>query len=117
MKSSFRIPDSFLKIVNTDGAASSSVTLSLSKFEPWLLDSGKPFFKGYTEHGVGHINSVLQIAEWLISKESMNQMTPSDVMVLSLAILSHDAAMSLTEDSFRALIRGEIIAIPDLDEK
>ena len=117
MKSFFRLPETFTTILNGDENAKSAVIRSLSKFEPWLIDSGKPFFKGYTEHGVGHINSVMQISEWVISEKAAKILTPADIMVLSLAILSHDAAMAFTEDSFRTLIKDEKVFLPELDDK
>ena len=99
------IPKRLRKKLAEDGPLEGFVHQSLDRFEPWLKDSGMPFFRGFTDHGPEHLRRVLDAADWLIVKEAFAVMSPSDVACLVLAILLHDIAMHLTEDSFRASSR------------
>jgi molecular chaperone HtpG len=85
----------------------SAVQQNLNNFEPWLEQSGMPFFPGFTDHSPRHINDVLRTASSLISDDSYDLLTPEDVATLTLAILLHDCGMHLTQDSFRALVLEE----------
>jgi molecular chaperone HtpG len=76
-----------------------------------------PFFPEYTAHGVEHVQQVLDSTEWLLTADSPGSITPEDAAVLTLAVLLHDAAMHLTEDSFLATVRHnrESPRLPDVD--
>ena len=102
-----RLPEQLKQKLAKDAALSGAVDSSLAEFEPWIKSSGLPFFPEYTDHGPEHIENVLQTAYALMSNESREIITPSDAAVLVLAILLHDVAMHLSEDSFFYLIRHD----------
>lgn len=81
------------------------VTKSLKLFEPWLEQSGMPFFPGFTDHSPRHINDVLTTASSLLSDDSHSLLSSEDIAILTLAVLLHDSGMHLTQDGFRALVQ------------
>ncbi|MBO4123693.1 ATP-binding protein [Cupriavidus gilardii] len=83
---------------------SAAVQKNFALFEPWLEQSGMPFFPGFTDHSPRHINDVLETAASLISDISRDILSAEDVTVLCMSILLHDCGMHLTQDGFRALI-------------
>jgi len=113
----FEFPDLFEKILSNDRVAETAVKSSFQSFETWIAHSGMPFFPGYTDHGITHINDTLDVSTWIISENATELISPKDVMVLMLAILLHDVAMSITEDSFRKIITVSNVLIKDLDDK
>lgn len=57
-------------------------------------------FDQYTKHDISHINSMLQSLDWLIPEDTQKQMTPTDWMLIVLAIYFHDLGMLVTKDEF-----------------
>lgn len=108
-----QLPDLFEAKLATAPVLASNVKKSFDLFEPWLEQSGMPFFPGFTDHSPRHINDVLRTAASLISDASRELLSPEDVAVLCMAILLHDCGMHLTKDGFRALVtssNGPIIS-------
>jgi molecular chaperone HtpG len=81
------------------------ITQAMIQVGPWLQASGMPFFPGFTDHGVGHLQRVIETADWLIADDAWGLLSARDIGCLLLAILLHDSAMHLTEDGLRALLR------------
>lgn len=78
-----------------------------------LSDNKLPFFPDYTDHGIDHVNRVLQFEVELVPKavweKSRNDSDPRllcdvDAAVIIGATLLHDIAMHLREDGFRELV-------------
>jgi molecular chaperone HtpG len=112
-----RIPDYFESLLSTEPTLAQSVRKSFSEFEPWLEQSGMPFFPGFTDHSPRHINDVLKSAASLVADDSRPLLSASDVAVLCMAILLHDCGMHLTQDSFRALVEDSAPPmIPELGD-
>lgn len=99
------LPKLFQETLSSDGSLSASVRQSLDLFEPWLEQSGMPFFPGFTDHSPKHVNDVLATAASIISDGAREKLSPRDVAVLVLSVLLHDCGMHLTQDGFRALVR------------
>ncbi|MBK9403547.1 MAG: ATP-binding protein [Ignavibacteria bacterium] len=99
------IPTRLLNLIQgvTD-EVSASVSSSISSVTPILLRNEAPFFPDYTDHGIQHINSVLQTCELLISEDSWSVFTREDAAVIILAIISHDLGMLITTETFTALV-------------
>jgi molecular chaperone HtpG len=81
-----------------------------------LADNKLPFFPDYTDHGVDHINRVLESEVELIPKtvweesersSSPRLLTDADAAVIIGATLLHDIAMHLRIDGFRELVGRE----------
>src|SRR6267378_6245944 len=100
-----QIPEKFDDIISCDRKLHGAVMMSLAEFEPWLRQSGTPFFPEYTDHGPKHLSDTLATSSAIIRDEAWSVITPADVAVLTLAILLHDCAMHLSEDAFAALVK------------
>lgn len=111
------IPKLFLEKLDQKPSLGADVRKSFELFEPWLENSGMPFFPGFTDHSPRHINDVLATAASLIADESHDLLSAEDVAVLCMAVLLHDCGMHLTQDSFRELINDcGCPLIPGFDE-
>ena len=102
---SLQLPETFLqKIANT--VVEPFVSSAMRATADFVGDPtrGMPFFPEYTDHSIRHIQSVLDSAEYLISEDSLDLLTPEDVAVLVVAILLHDLGMHLSEDQFISLM-------------
>ena len=99
------IPTKLLNLVQgiTD-EVSAAVSSSISTVTPILLRNEAPFFPDYTDHGIQHINSVLQTCELLISDDSWHVFTREDAAILVLAVISHDLGMLISTESFKILV-------------
>lgn len=98
------LPALFETLLKGNPGLHAAVRKSFDAFEPWLEQSGMPFFPGFTDHSPRHIRDVLETAASLFSDSSRNLLSAEDVTVLCMAILLHDSGMHLTQDGFRALI-------------
>jgi molecular chaperone HtpG len=98
------LPSLFADVLSRNEQLHQSVRHTFNLFEPWLEQSGMPFFPGYTDHSPRHINDVLETAASLISDKSRPLLGPEDIAVLCISILLHDCGMHLTHDGFRALV-------------
>lgn len=102
-----KIPALFQRVLANSPELNAAVNQNIKQFEPWLGQSGMPFFPGYTDHSPRHINDVLEAAASLIVDEGHELLTPEDAAVICVAALLHDCGMHLTQDGFRALIEDE----------
>jgi molecular chaperone HtpG len=71
-----------------------------------LADNEMPFFPAYTDHGIAHIEAVLEAAERLIPDLvwERGMLSGDDAVVLTAASFLHDLALHLREPSFLALV-------------
>jgi hypothetical protein len=99
-----KIPQLFAEKLNLNLSLAADVRKTFDLFEPWLEQSGMPFFPGFTDHSPRHINEVLITAASMIADESHSLLSAEDVAVLCMAVLLHDCGMHLTQDSFRTLV-------------
>lgn len=104
MPNMIKLPILFESVLSKDVGLSAAVNQSFELFEPWLTQSGMPFFPGFTDHSPRHITDVLNTSASLISDNSYELLTADDVATLCIATLLHDCGMHLTQDGFRALI-------------
>lgn len=102
-----KLPKLFEETLSKNPNLLADVQKTLNQFEPWLEQSGMPFFPGFTDHSPRHINDVLSTASSLISDSAHDLLSPEDIAVLTMAILLHDCGMHLTQDGFRALVETD----------
>jgi molecular chaperone HtpG len=57
-------------------------------------------FREYTVHDIRHIEALLTILEWLVPDLTARRMTPTDWLLIVLAIYFHDLGMLVTKDEF-----------------
>lgn len=64
------------------------------------------FFPEYTDHGVLHIEKVLEICDKLITDKSMEILKAKEIAVTIISIMIHDIGMFIQKDGLRELIYG-----------
>lgn len=57
-------------------------------------------FAEYTKHDISHIDEMLKMIEWIIPEKTKEIMTPSEWMMLVLAIYFHDMGMLVSKKEF-----------------
>ena len=115
-----RLPSRLKGLLDKDDSLEAAVSGTLATVSPLVAHSHLPFFPEYTDHGIDHLQTVLQTADALIPDSSHSDLTAADAATLVLAILLHDLGMHLTESGFFTLIEpnGQYSArplTPDLD--
>lgn len=101
------VPIKFKKILDTNDLYMSEILRLTTDFSNWIKDNNLEFFPEYTDHGIEHIQSVLDTAEDIISEASWNILTAEDVYVLISAVLLHDSAMHITKNGLWSLLTND----------
>jgi len=57
-------------------------------------------FDEYTRHDISHINSMLQLLEWIIPKPTQEIMSTADWLLVVLSVYFHDVGMLVTREEF-----------------
>lgn len=83
------------------------VNSTLATFYIWFSDNKMSFFQEYTDHGINHLQEVIDTADSIISDNSWDSITAQDCAALITATLLHDCAMHISEDGFYSLIEGK----------
>jgi hypothetical protein len=65
----------------------------VSSFSDWLARNETVFFRDYTDHGISHIESVLETACGLLTKDAKAHFSPHDAACLICATILHDSAL------------------------
>jgi molecular chaperone HtpG len=114
-----KIPDAFKQILQKDERLHSCILQIVSDFQPILRDNKLYFFEEYTDHGIEHIESVLNAAAEIIIEESYVLLSAKDIAVLIMAIILHDLGMHIEYSTFLAFLNGEYddVRINSLDKK
>ncbi|MGQ7944698.1 HD domain-containing protein [Flavobacterium sp. WC2509] len=102
-----KIPTQFEEILKTNQTNYSIVLDVISSFEPILNDSNLYFFDEYTNHGIKHIESVLEASKFIITDESFKNITSSEIAILIYSIILHDLGMQIELPTFNSLLNGE----------
>jgi len=78
-----------------------------STFNDVYRDNKLFFFEEYTDHGIEHVQDVLESAKAIIHQDSFCELSEEDIMVLILSIFLHDLGMHISFDGFKALLNGD----------
>ena len=100
------LPKKFEDIVKGNQKIHGATKIALSKFSDWLSMNQLIFFPEYTDHGINHIQDVLNSAEDLLTEESFKILTAEDIYVLTSSILLHDCAMHIGKQGLKELINN-----------
>ena len=100
------IPDRLREKLKQQEEWNASITNLISNTENYISLSPK-FFPDYTIHGVEHVNKVINMANCLITDETLRKLSSRDISVLISAILLHDIGMFITEDGLFKILFGE----------
>lgn len=102
------LPEKFSSAIEKNQKLSGSIRILLSKFSEWLYENRLTFFPEYTDHGIAHVQSVLNTAEKLITQEAFKLITPEDIYVLTSSILLHDCAMHIDKAGMIELLDNDL---------
>ncbi|WP_415229888.1 ATP-binding protein [Psychromonas sp.] len=102
------LPIKFNNIIEKNSSLYGALFTVIDRFSGWLGANNTEFFPEYTDHGIEHIQSVLNTTEEIITDESWNILTPEDIYVLTSSILLHDCAMHITKSGLWDLISSDI---------
>ncbi|MCU7613198.1 ATP-binding protein [Chryseobacterium sp. GMJ5] len=102
-----KIPDKFKDILSKNQIANSVVLDVISSFEPIFKDNKLYFFEEYTDHGIDHIEKVLESAEFIISIDSFKNITATEISILILSIILHDIGMHVELATFKGMLNGD----------
>lgn len=102
-----KIPEKFEKILIKNQTIYSIVLDVISSFEPIFKDNKLYFFEEYTDHGINHIEKVLESAEFIISENSFENISPNEISVLILSIILHDLGMHVELSTFNSMLNGD----------
>lgn len=102
------LPQKFREIITTKISISGGLDTLIDTFSDWLTNNKTEFFPEYTDHGIDHIQSVINTAEEIISECSWEHITPEDIYVLTSSILLHDCAMHISKEGLWDLISNDL---------
>lgn len=74
------------------------------------------FFEEYTNHGIKHINTILDILDKLISDSSLENVTEKELGICIISLILHDIGMFVSYNGFKQLLEDEH-AYADLEKK
>jgi molecular chaperone HtpG len=110
------IPSLYSTILEKDKLLKGVVYTTTEIFGQILQENKLYFFEEYTDHGIRHIESVLQSSLELIPSDSRGDFLDAEnVCALILAVLLHDLGMHQSPKSFTHLISKKNIIFPQLD--
>ncbi|ENU4084552.1 ATP-binding protein [Enterobacter asburiae] len=58
------------------------------------------FFNEYTNHNFEHVQSMLEMAEWIIPDQAKDKLQPADYLLLTLSIYFHDLGLLISQNEF-----------------
>lgn len=98
------------------------INLVVSEYEHILKENKLYFFEEYTDHGIIHVEAVMEASARLVSSQTYRHFLPASsesIGIYILATILHDIGMHINPESFYALISGvnDDIRNIRLDEK
>jgi len=108
---SIRMPSQFKSLLSQDSKALMITNSVIEWALPILEDNSTVFFPYYTDHGISHIENVLNTCHQLLPDSSRipDAITPMDLAVLVSSGILHDFALHLSPVSFIDLIKSKNI--------
>lgn len=116
------IPPPFKDIIEKNQKLNGIVNYTLSQYDTILRENNLYFFEEYTDHGIKHIESVLNSTISIIPNETLDNFLKNDstsISVYTLATILHDIGMHITPEGFYSLISGgfDDLRIKEIDQK
>ena len=102
-----KLPEKFRAKLRNDPKLEGATLSTVGKFSDWLSANKTEFFPEYTDHGIDHVQSVLDCAESLITDASWEIISAEDIYVLTSAILLHDCAMHINSGGLWDLLERD----------
>lgn len=100
------LPSKLKAILNKNEELETILFNSLIPFSHILKENKLYFFPEYTDHGIKHIECVLESIENLISDNTISTLSASDVGILLVSTVLHDIGMHTSPEMFKNMIDG-----------
>ncbi len=111
------VPKLFKEILENNKAVKGVVYSTIETFGEILEENSLYFFEEYTDHGIRHIEAVLNSCLDIINNESVTEFLDyENVSALILSVALHDIGMHHTPKSFKYLVSKNDILIPWIDK-
>jgi len=81
------LPTAFESKLALNKSLRAAVDKTLSDFSGWFNESKLPFFTDYTDHGLKHLQDVIQTIKGLVPTTSMDCLSSGDVAITVVAAL------------------------------
>ena len=101
------LPAKFEIIIQNENSIKSQVHAALSNAERIYKANRVEFFPEYTDHGIEHVQKVLDTSVNIIDNVALNLLTPNDVLMLVCSVLLHDIGLHLTQHGLFSLLNGD----------
>lgn len=98
-----------------DNVWSSNVNIVIKKIEDLYITTPY-FFEEYTNHGIKHINTILDILDKLVSDSSLENITEKELGIGIISLILHDVGMFVSYNGFKQLLEDECF-YADLEKK
>ena len=112
------IPERLKEKLRSDATWAANVTNVINNSVKIFLRDPK-LFPEYTDHGVTHINHVLEISDKLIHDDTLEKMSAKTLGIYIISAILHDIGMFVTYEEFEKLISADCnyTKIPELDDR
>lgn len=112
-----KLPPKFNTILS--GVYREFVETAINRLKDIYSDNKLEFFQEYTDHGIEHIEKVLETSENIIEPESFELLNEKDIAVLTISILLHDLGMHISKDGLKKLLSEDYHKwqVPEFDLK
>ena len=97
------IPERLKEKLHADSQWESKVTNVIANIHDLLITT-PTFFPEYTNHGIIHINHILEISDKLISDKTLQKLTSKTLGIYIISAMLHDIGMFINYDTFKKLI-------------
>ena len=83
----WKLPDRFIAKLEENPSWHANVVKVIENVQDYFYETPY-YFPEYTNHGILHIQKVLELCDRLITDESLKEMTAREVAVLVMAVLA-----------------------------
>lgn len=97
-----KLPKKFDNILK--GEYRSFVDNAIKKFKDIFINNKLDFFQDYTDHGLQHIEEVLETAANIIDDNSFKYLNEKDIAILIVSILLHDLGMHISKEGLKKIM-------------
>lgn len=106
MDRNLNLPVRFQDKLNEDMRWETYVNQSYGNVEDYYYRSPR-FFPEYTNHGILHIDRVIELCDRLIPEEALSKMKPRELGILVIAVIMHDIGMFIETDGLQKILFGD----------
>jgi len=100
-----RIPKEFEE--KLEGDYRSYIDNMISKYSSIIQENKLEFFGEYTEHGIEHIEDVLNTSCSLFDEHTFKLLNTKDITILIISVILHDVGMHLSSEGFKKILSNE----------